>query len=146
MKFAVFSIGRERADATAPLVSDYLARISRFFPIEEVVLRQERDDKTAARILEKIGGTGLLAALDETGKMFDSVGFSKLVDSWMNTGVSKVSFVIGGADGLPHDIKQKADLLLSLSPMTFPHRLARLFLVEQIYRALCIIRGVPYQK
>jgi 23S rRNA (pseudouridine1915-N3)-methyltransferase len=146
LKLTVFSVGRERADAAAPLVADYLGRVSKFLPIDDQVLKQDKDDKVAARILDKVGGAGLLVALDETGKMFDSRAFAKLFSSWMDTGVSKVSFVIGGADGLPPEIKKKADLLLSLSPMTLPHRLARLFLVEQIYRALCILRGAPYQK
>jgi 23S rRNA (pseudouridine1915-N3)-methyltransferase len=146
LKFTIFSIGKERADSAAPLVADYLGRISKFFPIEDVVLRQDRDDKVAARILQKIGRGELIAALDEKGKMVDSVGFSKMMGGWMNTGVSKVCFVIGGAEGLPVEIRKKADLLLSLSLMTLPHRLARLFLAEQIYRGLCILRNVPYQK
>ena len=146
MKLTIFSVGRERADASAPLTADYLARIAKFLPVEDVVLKQDRDDKVAGRILEKAGKGSLLVALDETGKMYDSQGFAKLTASWMNTGVSKIAFVIGGADGLPTEIKHRADLVLSLSAMTFPHRLARLFLAEQIYRALCIVRGVPYQK
>jgi 23S rRNA (pseudouridine1915-N3)-methyltransferase len=146
VKIAIISIGRERADTAAPMVLDYLSRISKFLPIEEVVLRQDRDDRVAARILQKTQDLGLLVALDEAGKTLDSHEFSSMIETWMNTCVSKVSFVIGGADGLPSDIRNRADVLLSLSRMTLPHRLARLFLAEQIYRGLCIIRRVPYQK
>ena len=146
MKISILSVGRERADASAPLTADYIARIAKFVPVEDIVIRQDREDRVATRILDKSGKGGLLVALDETGKLLDSVGFSARLGNWMNTGVSKISFVIGGADGLPTEIKRRADLLLSLSPMTFPHRLARLFLAEQIYRGLCILRGIPYQK
>ncbi len=146
MKITVFSVGRQRADAAAPLVSDYLSRISKFLPIEDVVLRPDRDDRIALRILQKPTEVGLLVALDETGKSVSSPEFSSMLEKWMNGGVAKISFVIGGADGLPDAIRQKADVLLSLSQMTLPHRLARLILVEQIYRGLCILRKVPYQK
>ena len=145
MKFTVYSVGRERADAAAPLTADYLGRISKFFPIEETILRQDRDDKIAARILQKAAGD-LIVALDERGKTMDSHQFSSLIGGWMNTGVAKISFVIGGAEGLPDEIRQKANLLLSLSKMTLPHRLAKLFLTEQLYRGLCILRNIPYQK
>ena len=145
MKFTVYSVGRERADAASPLTADYLSRISKFFAVEDTVLRQDRDDKIAARILQKTEGD-LLIALDERGKMMDSHQFSSLIGSWMNTGVAKVSFVIGGADGLPEEIRKKANFLLALSRMTLPHRLAKLFLAEQLYRGLCILRNIPYQK
>ena len=145
MRFTIYSVGRERADAAAPLTEDYLKRIAKFFPIDDTVLKQDRDDRVAARILQKAAGD-LIVALDERGKLMDSRTFSNQLERWMNTGVSKVSFVIGGADGLPEEIRRKADLLLSLSPMTLPHRLARLFLVEQVYRGLCILRNIPYQK
>ena len=69
-----------------------------------------------------------------------------MVEGWMNRGLSRVLLVIGGAEGLPGEVKKRADVTLSLSKMTLPHRLARLILIEQLYRALCIIRGVPYQK
>ena len=88
----------------------------------------------------------LLIAMDELGKQYTSRSFSKLFSSWMNMGHGLVTFVIGGADGLPSTVKKKADLTIGLSKMTLPHRLARLLTVEQIYRALCIINNVPYQK
>ncbi len=146
MKFRLISIGRERADDTTPLVNDYLSRISKFIRIESSVLQNERDDKIGAKILDRAKESTILIALDEGGKMFNSQGFAGLVEQWMLKGESDIVFVIGGADGLPSEVKNKADILLSLSLMTFPHRLAKLFLVEQIYRSFCIIRNIPYQK
>lgn len=146
MRLKIVSVGRERADAAAPLVKDYLERIKRFAPIEDLVLPDERGDRLAARILNEVKDCRLVIALDEKGSAYDSIGFARWVESWMNQGIQKIAFVIGGADGLLPEIRERADALLSLSGMTLPHRLARLILAEQLYRAGCIIRGTPYQK
>ncbi len=146
MRFKLISVGRERADPVAPLVKDYLSRISKFLPIDDVVLREDRADRLAARIFKETDGFPLMIALDERGKHYDSIAFSKRVSGWMNQGLSKVAFVIGGADGLVPEVRARAHSLLALSAMTLPHRLARLVLAEQLYRACCIIRNVPYQK
>jgi 23S rRNA (pseudouridine1915-N3)-methyltransferase len=146
VRLRLASVGRERADPSAPLVADYLARIERFVPIESVVYKPERGDRIAARFLKERGPGKLLVALDERGEQLTSRGLSALISSWMDGGVNRVTFAVGGADGLPAALRDEADLLLSLSRLTLPHRLARLVLVEQLYRALCIIRHVPYDR
>ena len=146
MRFKTISVGKERADPAAPLVQDYIERIAKFFPIEDTVLRPVRDDRLAARIFKEIGDCPLIIGLDERGRTMDSIAFSELVASWLNQGVPRVTFVIGGAEGLLPAVKERCHMLLSLSKMTLPHRLARLLLAEQVYRALCIIRKTPYQK
>ena len=85
-------------------------------------------------------------ALDERGEQVTSHKLAAIVGDWMNRGLSEVTLVIGGPDGLPPQIREAAGLRLGLSKMTLPHRLARLVLVEQLYRALAILRNVPYQK
>jgi 23S rRNA (pseudouridine1915-N3)-methyltransferase len=145
VRFKLISVGRRRADPVTTVVDDYLERIRRIFPIEDIVLKAEKIEKINARILKETAGSTLVA-LDERGKEYDSYKFSALIDSFLNRGVSGVAFVIGGADGLSAEIKARADLTVALSKMTMPHRLARLFMVEQLYRALTIIRGTPYQK
>ena len=75
-----------------------------------------------------------------------SESFAKWLESCATRGKGKIVFLIGGADGLPPEIVARADDRLSLSPMTFPHRLARLILVEQLYRAVTILRGEPYAR
>jgi len=85
----------------------------------------------------------IIICLSEEGKLFNSEEFTLLIESFQN---QKVSFLIGDADGLPSSIKSNADLLLSLSPFTFPHELARLILVEQIYRAFSISHKYPYHR
>jgi 23S rRNA (pseudouridine1915-N3)-methyltransferase len=83
--------------------------------------------------------------LDPAGRRLDSAGFIQLVEQAEITGQDLV-FLIGGHDGLPPEWKPRADLLLSLSSMTFPHELARVMLAEQIYRALTTLRGHPYPR
>jgi 23S rRNA (pseudouridine1915-N3)-methyltransferase len=142
----ILSVGKDRADPAAPMVADYCRRISRFLPIEEVVLKPDREDRIASRMLEEQRRGSLLVALDERGKELDTMAFTRLIEKWMGGGVEAVCFAVGGADGHAPAVRAKADLVLALSRMTFPHRLARLLLAEQIYRALAIARGVPYQK
>lgn len=145
MRLKLLSVGRERADPAAPLVADYISRISKFVPVEDVVLRPDRQDRVAARMLKNAGKRQILVALDGAGEELDSFAFSEKLASWMSRADS-VSFLIGGAEGLPQEVRDEADVVLALSKMTLPHRLARLLLAEQIYRALCISRRVPYQK
>jgi 23S rRNA (pseudouridine1915-N3)-methyltransferase len=146
VRLKLVSVGRERADPTAPLVADYVARIERFLAIDSLVLKADRPDRIAARMLKEAGKGRLLVALDERGEQLGSAGLAERVSSWMDRGLSQVTLVIGGADGLPDEVRDRADSLLALSRLTLPHRLARLVLVEQIYRALCIIRNVPYDR
>lgn len=146
MYIKLISVGRDRSGPNATLAGDYKGRIDKFLRIEEVVLKPDHEDRIAASMLDKAKKTQLLIALDERGEQFDTPGFANLISSWMNQGVKGVTFAVGGADGLPKLVIQRSDLKLALSKMTLPHRLARVVLLEQIYRALCIIRGVPYQK
>lgn len=146
MRLRLVSVGRERSDPAAPLVADYAARIARFVPFEEVVLRNEAEERVAARMQRELERSDLVVALDERGEQLDSRGLAKVVGGWMNRGLNEVALVIGGPDGLPGAIRDGAGMRLGLSRLTLPHRLARLVLVEQLYRALAILRNVPYQK
>ena len=139
-------MGRERSDPFVPIVNDYLQRIAKSFPVDDLVLKSGKPDRLTERMLKEMDEADLSVALDEKGKMFDSIQLSKKLGDWMNRGTGRILLVIGPADGLPEPIRAKADMLLSLSKMTLPHRMARLLIVEQLYRAICIIRGVPYQK
>ena len=85
----------------------------------------------------------IIICLSEEGKQFNSVELCSLLLSFKN---KKINFLIGDTDGISSDIKDKSDLILSLSPLTFPHELARLFLIEQIYRAISISNNSPYHR
>ena len=119
------------------LAADFAGRAARYCACEMREIRPERTDPwikhpAARRIL-----------LDPAGKSMDTAGFVALVSQSEMDGRDLV-FVVGGADGLPAAWRGRADLLLALSPMTFPHELARAMLAEQIYRALTILAGHPY--
>ena len=93
--------------------------------------------------INNIPVNNIIICLAEEGKSFSSIEFSSLLLNFNN---NKIDFLIGDADGIPPDIKEKSHLLLSLSPLTFPHELARLILLEQIYRAISISNNSPYHR
>ena len=90
-----------------------------------------------------ISNNNIIICLSEEGKQFNSVELSSLLLNFKN---KKINFLIGDTDGVSPGIKEKSDLLLSLSPLTFPHELARLILIEQIYRAISISNNSPYHR
>ena len=89
---------------------------------------------------------GAVIALDERGKSITSGAFAQQLTRWRDDGRPAVSFVIGGADGLDTTLTAKADLILSFSPLTWPHQLVRIMLAEQLYRATTILSGHPYHR
>ena len=139
MRTYLYYIGRAKDSNANALAEDFLKRASRFSPAEMREIRPERVDlwskhPSARKIL-----------LDPSGRMIDSAGFTALFAQAERDGRDLV-FVVGGHDGLPAGWPPRADLLLSLSPLTFPHELARVVLAEQIYRAFATLRGHPYPR
>ncbi|MBN2525927.1 MAG: 23S rRNA (pseudouridine(1915)-N(3))-methyltransferase RlmH [Deltaproteobacteria bacterium] len=146
MIFHILSEGREKADPTAPLVADYVSRIHRFFPITDTVTRPGAKQGLEEKA-RQICSRGLLPiALDERGREFTSVGFSHQLIRWMQHCPQGLLFIIGGAEGLTPPLRAMASCTIALSKMTLPHRFARLILTEQIYRAICIEKNMPYHK
>jgi 23S rRNA (pseudouridine1915-N3)-methyltransferase len=155
MKLQLIWVGKTRKAAIKGLTDEYFERLKNFARLEMIELR-DRDDvggdrekileKEAEEILKRSEAGDFLVALDEKGQQMDSFQFADFFDRHRNTGTRQITFVIGGHFGLADRIKQRADLRLSLSPMTFTHELARLFLMEQVYRAFAILHGLPYQK
>ncbi len=93
--------------------------------------------------IDNIRVNNIIICLTEEGQTFNSIELTSLLLNFKN---KKINFLIGDADGIPSDIKDKSNLLLSLSPLTFPHELARLILIEQIYRAISISNNSPYHR
>ena len=138
MKVAILAVGKLRDRHVGALCDDYLARARRHLPVE--VLEPE-DDAALAR---RWPTTGEVIALEPGGVSWSTEELARQIDRRMTHGTRTLTFVIGGADGIPPPLVAKAKLRLSLSALTLPHRLARLVLCEQVYRALTIIRGEPY--
>ena len=139
MKIFLYFIGKPRDAHANAMAQDFLGRAARYAPAEMREIRPDRVDlwgkhPSARKIF-----------LDPAGQAMDSAGFAKLVSKAEMEGRDLV-FLIGGHDGLPPGWGARADLLLSLSAMTFPHELARAMLTEQIYRAFATLRGHPYPR
>lgn len=143
MKLRVVAVGRVKERAMRDSIDEYLGRVRRYAPVEEIELADEAPAKLALQMRKHVAGAHLVA-LDMGGEERDSVGFARALEQLASTGKGDVAFVIGGKDGLPADIRREATKIWSLSRLTFPHRLARLVLVEQLYRAMTVLRGEPY--
>jgi 23S rRNA (pseudouridine1915-N3)-methyltransferase len=120
---------------------EYARRVKSKLPLE---LIEVRDDDELIRRLSK--RRGRVWALDERGQELSSEQLARNLQELMSSGEHEVSFLIGGADGLPKSVVASAAFRWSLGRLTLPHRLARLILLEQLYRALSIIHGEPYHR
>jgi 23S rRNA (pseudouridine1915-N3)-methyltransferase len=139
LRLYLYYIGKARDAAATGIAEEYLKRSSRYIRCEMREIHPGRFDLFARH------GGARKVFLDPAGKPADSVQFTALV-SGAETEARDLVFLIGGADGLPPEWRPRADMLLSLSPMTFPHELARAMLAEQIYRAVTTLRGHPYPR
>ena len=126
------------------MLSEYYARIERYAKLEEVEIKDGPANEVTDRMLRAIPDRSRVVALEVDGRAQSSHDLAAWLGRAEIESVQTVVFLIGGAYGLPGDVSNKADLRLSLSAMTFPHRLARLVLAEQLYRAFTILRGEPY--
>jgi 23S rRNA (pseudouridine1915-N3)-methyltransferase len=139
MKLWLYYIGKPRDAAANAIAAEFIKRSSRYATCEMREIHPDRFDLwTKHPAAQKI-------LLDPAGKLLNSAQFVDLIAKGEMEGRDQV-FVIGGHDGLPAEWRPRADLLLSLSPMTFPHELARAMLTEQIYRAFTTLRGHPYPR
>jgi len=156
MKFR-FIWPRSTADAElAAVLERYLNRIKHFFPVEVTELppprgRQPESDVAimraqSARLVAAIPDRGYTVVLDERGQLLDSLKFSKWLERLTIDQPHGVQFVVGGDHGFDDTVRKRADKLLALSPMTLPHQLARVLLMEQIYRACTLMRNIAYHK
>lgn len=142
MKIRLLSVGKDKGP-TAELAREYAGRIGRVADLEVVELRAEGPLREAEALLGKVRGA--LWALDERGSMLTSEQLSgrlgKLRDS-----AQALTLCIGGDEGLAQPVRDQARFVWSLSPLTLPHRIARVVVLEQFYRAFEILRGGPYHK
>jgi len=137
-------MGKAKDRDLRSLLSDYYGRIGRYAKLEEIEIKDDKAGDAADRLSRSIPERARVVALEVDGRSLSSRDLATWLGRAENESVQSVVFLIGGAYGLPSEISARADLRLSLSAMTLPHRLARLFLAEQIYRAFSILRGEPY--
>ena len=155
----VLCVGRLKERFYAEACAEYQKRLTRFCRLTLIELPEERlgDDpspaqieaalkKEAAAIRERLPKSGAVIALCVEGKALSSEELSETLSRLANGGVSQLTFLVGGSFGLSEEVKGRAELRLSMSPMTFPHHLARVMLLEQLYRACQIRAGTRYHK
>jgi 23S rRNA (pseudouridine1915-N3)-methyltransferase len=156
MKFRFIWAGSHADAELAEALDRYLNRIRHFFPIEVIEVtpqrgRQGQSDLAimraqSTRLLAAIPDRGYVVVLDERGQLFDSLKFARWVERLTIDSPHGVNFVVGGDVGFDDSVRTRADKLLALSPMTLPHQLARVILLEQIYRACTLMRNISYHK
>ena len=158
MKIKIYAIGKVK-DFYKLGVDEYIKRLSSYCKVEVIELKDESlsdkpneseikkaIDNEGKRVLTQLKDNEYLISLDLNKKELDSVEFSKYLSNKLESNGSNVSFVIGGSYGLSDELKKRANDSLSLGKMTYPHQLARLILLEQIYRAFKILNNETYHK
>jgi len=154
MQLKILCIGKTGKSFLEEGEREYLKRLSHYIPVEMQILPDIKQAKSLSedqirqkegqQFLEKIGATETVILLDERGKQYDSVAFSGFLQEQFNRGGKQVYFLVGGPYGFSQEIYNRANAQLSLSKMTFSHQMIRLFFIEQIYRAMTILKGEPY--
>jgi len=151
MQITVTAVGRMKSGPVAFQWNDYAKRLNWPVTLKEVEARKKLPDSQLilyeGKLLDDaLPGDAFVIALDPNGKRLSSKDFANQMQRWMNRGCSHFAFVIGGAGGLAGTVLAKAEFRLSLGAMTWPHMLARVMLMEQLYRAQCILTKHPYHR
>ena len=152
MRLRVIWPGKTKDARLKALVDDYLERLSHFVRCEIVELREEtRDDRAGidretARISDALRPGAVKVVLDPAGVEWTSHELANQVRQWEDRGIKEVAFIVGGPRGLSEELSSRADKRWSLSKLTLTHEMARVVLMEQLYRAYTIIHNLPYQK
>ena len=154
MKLAILAVGHKLPDWVAAGCAEYVKRMPRELPLSVVEVKPEpRGSKTREQLLaaEKsrlqaaLTGFSRVVVLDERGTDLTTVKLAQRLEDWMREG-GDTAFIIGGADGIDEELKQRADAMIRLSSLTLPHAMARLVLCEQLYRAVSVVKNHPYHR
>jgi len=159
MNINIVCIGKLKEKYWTDAIAEYSKRLGRYCKLEIVELKEERLPENASpadeenvksaegkSILKALAADSYVIALDVSGKQLSSEQLAKKLESLAVDGRSTIDLIIGGSLGLSDEVRRRADFRLSFSPMTFPHQMMRVILLEQIYRSFKIIRKEPYHK
>ena len=159
MRISLFAVGRLKSGPEKDLASRYLERFSKAGPAVGLEFLQlievpesrasnadTRKKEEAANLQKSLPEGGLLVLLDERGKSLDSESFAQMIGRFNDSGKRDMLIAIGGADGLDPELQSRADAVVNLGIMTWPHQLVRILIAEQLYRAVTIIAGHPYHR
>jgi 23S rRNA (pseudouridine1915-N3)-methyltransferase len=146
MKFRFVRVGKTKDKNWRALEGEYFARLSHFVRCDVVELKDSNKETESKLILEKLNQSTFVCLLDVKGRSISSHDLAENIEKWQNRGLKEITFIIGGAEGVASEVVERADYSLSLSFLTFTHEMARVVMLEQLYRAFTIIKGFPYQK
>ena len=154
MRLGILAVGHKLPDWVAKGCAEYIKRMPRKLPLSVVEIKPEpRGSKTREQLLaaEKtrlqaaLSGFNRIVVLDERGTDLTTVKLAQRLEDWMREG-GDTAFIIGGADGIDEELKQRAASMIRLSSLTLPHAMARLVLCEQLYRAVSVVKNHPYHR
>lgn len=155
MKFVFLFLGKTKEKYLEAAIRDYAGRLGRYLEVELVVLKEKYSRNASDAVIKRAGAELLLSrcgkdgfkvALDLSGRQYDSIGLARAVRSFQDRGLQKVYFLIGGHLGLDPAVVRDADMVWSLSNLTFTHEMTRMIVLEQLYRACTINGGQKYHK
>ena len=154
MKIQLLWVGRTAKSYVSEAIDEYAGRIGRYMPFETVQLADVKNaghltssevrDREGEMILRALRSDDMVVLLDDKGREYTSIEFASWIGGMANRSVRQLVFVIGGAYGFSQGVYDRADALLSISRMTFSHQIVRPIFLEQLYRAMTILRGEPY--
>ena len=154
MKSKLLLTGKTNSDNLRAGIDDYTQRLKHYLPFEMLIIPElkntrkmseiQQKNKEGELILAQLNSSDFVVLLDENGKEFSSVEFSEFVRKRMVAGSKSMIFVVGGPYGFSDEMYKRSDIKISLSKMTFSHQMVRLIFVEQLYRAMTILKGEPY--
>ena len=145
MKLVILSVGKEKDEVTDEIIRHFQVRLLRYAPLEWIYIAHDiTKEKEGEKILTCLKKEDYVVLLDEKGKDMRSEALAELVENRMVDSVRRMVFVIGGAYGASKAIEERANYIWKLSSLVFPHILVRVILLEQLYRAMTIIKGEKY--
>lgn len=144
LKILILSVGKKHDAELVGAIEHYEKRLTHYAKVEWQFVPSSSVDQESSEILAKLKPTDRVVLLDETGDKINNTGLAELIEKTQNQAVSRLALVIGGAYGVNNEVKARADNVLSLSGLVFPHQLVRLILVEQLYRSYSILSGGKY--
>ena len=148
LRYLVVGVGRFRNDPAAALFEHYRRRLGGDLVLREVEAPggSDRAEREGGRLMAAVPAGAVLVVLDERGEVLPSRVFAERLVRWRDDGRRTAAFLIGGADGHAQTVRDRADMLLSFGPMTWPHLMVRAMLAEQLYRARTLMDGHPYHR
>ena len=151
MKIIIVAHGKIKKGPEFELISDYMTRFNKQFNNDfltslEIAESNDLERNFNTKVSKILDSKQSAVLLDKSGEHLDSEGVARFLNTLSDKGINQISFIVGGAEGFPKALTLKAKKILALSKMVFPHKIARLILVEQLYRAKCIINRHPYHK